>query len=161
MARATTPFCNVYYTLEFDAAIRGHHVYQSKWTPTLDMKLKCEFDKRSEAAEYDENAIGNYIWGKEGKESGLVGHLPIELSKLLKQFLDADKKNMLIVTVIGKRKREVGLVVPGRYTAMTERKEIIDVLSRELVKKKEKYKYFELKYEEKSVDDFKKKAVFG
>ena len=42
---------------------------------------------------------------------------------------------MLIVTVIGKRKREVRLVVPGRYTAMTERKEIIDVLSRELVKK--------------------------
>ena len=68
---------------------------------------------------------------------------------------------MLIVTVIGKRKREVGLVVPGRYTAMTERKEIIDVLSHELVKKKEKHKYFELKYEEKSVDDFKKKAVFG
>ena len=150
MARATTPFCNVYYTLEFDAAIRGHHVYQSKWTPMLDMKLKCEFDKRSEAAEYDENAIGVYIRGEEGKETGLVGHLPIELSKLLKQFLDVDKKNMLIVTVIGKRKREVGLVVPGRYTAMTERKEIIDVLSHELVKKKEKYKYFELKYEEKS-----------
>ena len=107
MARATAPFCNVYYTFEFDAAIRGHHVYQSKWTPTLDMKLECEFDKRSEAAEYGENAIGVYVWGEEGKESGLVGHLPTELSKLLKQFLDADKKNMLIVTVIGKRKREV------------------------------------------------------
>ena len=159
MARAT-PFCNVYYTLEFEAAIRGHHVYQSKWTPELDMKLKCEFDRRNEAVEYDENAIGVYLWGEEGKESGLVGHLPIELSKLLKQFLDADKKNMLIVTVIGKRKREVGLVIPGRYTAMTENKEIIDVLSSELVKKKEKYKYFELKYEE-SVNDFKKKAVFG
>ena len=49
---------------------------------------------------------------------------------------------------------------PGRYTVMTEKKEIIDVLSSELVKKKEKYKYFELKYEE-SVNDFKKKAVFG
>ena len=70
------------------------------------MKLKCEFDRRNEAVEYDENAIGVYLWGEEGKESGLVGHLPIELSKLLKQFLDADKKNMLIVTVIGKRKRE-------------------------------------------------------
>ena len=63
---------------------------------------------------------------------------------------------MLIVTVIGKRKREVGLVIPGRYTAMTEKKEIIDVLSSEFVKKKEKNKYFELKYEE-SVNDFKKK----
>ena len=44
---------------------------------------------------------------------------------------------------------------------MTEKKkEIIDVLSSELVRKKEKYKYLELKYEE-SVNDFKKKAVFG
>ena len=60
---------------------------------------------------------------------------------------------MLIVTIIGKRKREVGLVIPGRHTAMTEKKEIIDVLSSELVKKKENHKYFELKYEE-SVNDF-------
>lgn len=95
MARATTPFCNVYYTLEFDAAIRGHHVYQSKWTPTLGMKLKCEFDKRSEAAEYDENAIGVYIWGEEGKKSGIVGHPPIELSKLLNNFLMQIKRTCL------------------------------------------------------------------
>ena len=63
------------------------------------MKLKREFDRRNEAGEYDENAIGVYSWGEEGKESGLVWHLSIELSKLLKQFLDADKKNMLIVEV--------------------------------------------------------------
>ena len=123
MARAT-PFCNVYYTLELEAAIRGHLFYQSKWTPELDIKLKCEFDKRKEAVEYDENAIGVYLWGEEGKESGLVGHLQTELSKLSKQFLEADKKNLLIVTVIGKRKVEVGLVIPGRYTAMTEKKRL-------------------------------------
>ena len=81
MARAT-PFCTVYYTLELEAAICGHHVYQSKWTPELDMKLKCEFDRRNEAVENDENTIGVYLWGEEGKESGLVGYLPIELSKL-------------------------------------------------------------------------------
>ena len=83
------------------------------------MKLKYEFDRRNEDVEYDENAIGAYLQGEEGKESGLVGHLLIELSKLLKQFIDANKKNMLIVTVIGKRKREFGLVIPGTYTAMT------------------------------------------
>ena len=114
--------CFVYYTLEFEAAICSHHVYQSKWTAELDMKLKCESDRRDEVVVYDENAIGVYSQGEEGKESGLVGHLPIELSKLLKQFLDADKKNMLTVTVIGKKKREVGLVIPGRCTAMTEKK---------------------------------------
>ena len=63
-------------------------------------EYEAEFDKRSEAAEYDENAIGVYIWGEEGKESGLVGHLPIELSKLLKQFLDADKKNIFHLFIL-------------------------------------------------------------
>ena len=42
------------------------------------MKLKCEFDRRNEAVEYDENAIGVYLWGEEGEESGLVGHIPAE-----------------------------------------------------------------------------------
>ena len=86
------------------------------------MKLKCEFDRRIEPIEYHQNAIGVYLWGEQGKELGLVEHLPIELSKLLKQFLDAGKKNMLRVTVFGKWKRELGLVIPGRYTAMTEKK---------------------------------------
>ena len=76
------------------------------------MKLKCEFDRRNETVECNENTIGVYLWGEEGKESGLVGHLPMELSKLLKHFFDADKKNMLIVTVVAKRKREVGFVIP-------------------------------------------------
>ena len=43
---------------------------------------------------------------------------------------------------------------------MTEKNEIIDVPSGELVKRKEKHKYFKLKYKE-SVNDFKKKTVFG
>lgn len=56
--------------------------------------------------EHDENAIGVYLWGKEGRESGLVGYLPIEISKLMKQFLDVDENNLLMATVVGK-KREV------------------------------------------------------
>ena len=157
MARAT-PFCNIYYKLDFEASIRGHHIYQSKWTPEINQKLKCAPDTRNEALEHDENAIGVYLRGKEGSEAGLVGHLPIEISKLAKQFFNADKDNLLIATVVGKRKREVGLVIPSKYTAMTTKKEIIDVLNEELGKKKEKYKHFEMKFE--TVNDFKKKAVF-
>ena len=154
-----TPLCKVYYKLEFKAAIRGYHVYPSKQTSELNIKLKFEFDRGIEPVEYDENAIGVYLWGGEGKESGLVEHIQTELAKLLKQFLDAGKKTILRVTVVGKRKREVGLVIPGRYTAMTEKK-YMDVLSNKLNKKKKYYKYFELKYEE-SVNDFFKKVVFG
>ena len=109
--------------------------------------------------EHDENAIGVHLWGKEGRESGLVGHLPIDISKLMKQFLDADKNNPVMATVVGKRKREVGLVIPAKYSTMTANQEIITVLNNELLKRKEKYKHFKMKFE--SVNDYKKKAVFN
>ena len=52
------------------------------------------------------------------------------------------------------------MYISSRYTAMTiKRWEMIDVLSNELIKKKQKYHYLEFIYE-KSVNDFKKKAVF-
>ena len=69
MAR-TNSFCNVYYTLDFETAIHGHHVYQSKWTPELNLKLKCAIDTRGKAAEYDDNAIGVYLWGKKRNSRG-------------------------------------------------------------------------------------------
>ena len=65
MARAT-PVCNICYKLDFEAAIHGHHIYQLKWTPELNLKLKCAVDKKDEAVEHDEEAIGVYLWGKEG-----------------------------------------------------------------------------------------------
>ena len=37
MARAT-PLCNI-YKLDFEAAILGHHIYQSKWTLEHNLKL--------------------------------------------------------------------------------------------------------------------------
>ena len=41
---------------------------------------------------------------------------------------------------------------------MTTNQEIINVLNNELLKRKEKYKHFEMKFE--SVSDYKEKAVF-
>ena len=55
-------------------------------------------------------------------EKDLVGHVPIELSSFLNHFLKSNEKNLLKVTVAGKRKREVGLVVPGKYCAFTKKK---------------------------------------
>ena len=63
--------------MDFDAAFRGHHVYQAKWTIDLSLKLKCTIDTRDEAVEHDENAVDFYLWGKEGTDAGIVGHLPI------------------------------------------------------------------------------------
>ena len=63
--------------------------------------------------EYDKFSIGIFK-EKENGERELVGHVPLELSSLLYHFLNSDSKNFILVTVIGKRKREIGLVVPGK-----------------------------------------------
>ena len=60
MVRATS-LCNFYYELDFEAAIRCHHIYKSKWTPELNLKLKCAIDTRDETVKHDENAIGVYL----------------------------------------------------------------------------------------------------
>ena len=50
----------------------------------------------------------------------LVGHLSIELSMLFGNFLKAADTNRIIAEVVGSRKREAGLVVPAKYTALTK-----------------------------------------
>ena len=88
--------------------------------------------------EHDENVVGVCLWGKEGREAGLVGpsHRHIKTR-------EADSR--------------CRLVTPAKYIAMTTNQEIIIVLNDELLKRKEKYKHFELKFE--SVNDYKKKTV--
>ena len=73
----------------------------------------------------------------------------------MKQFLGVDKNNFLMATVVGKRKREVGLVIPAKYSAITTNQAINTVLNNELLKRKEKCKHFEIKLE--SVKNYKKK----
>ena len=106
--------------------------------------LIYEKDNHEEVKEHDVNAVGIY---KESPEEGnleLAGHVRIELSRVLACFLAASKTNVLTVKVCGKRKREVGLVVPGCYWAMTNRKKGADILSTEINNIKERYPYFEL-----------------
>jgi len=48
------------------------------------------------------------------------------------------------VKVTGKRKREIGLVVPARISAVTTELHIAEVLERELSSKAMKHSHFEL-----------------
>ena len=52
------------------------------------------------------------------------------------------------VQVCGKRKREVGLIVPGMYRARTKRRKHAKVLSEELQRIAERYPYFEFEIEQ-------------
>ena len=127
----------MYFKVDFDTIIRGHHVYRSVWTPVLDEVLECQEDTRTEAKEHDENAIGVYKTpdSKDTKQPAiskkikiLAGHVPIELSRLLKNFLGTNEENRLFAKVAGKRKREIGLVVPARFCAITTELRIAKVL---------------------------------
>ena len=99
-------------------------------------KSDCHKNDRDEASMYDNHAIGVY---KQEKDSTLVGHVPIEFSILVDNFLKADKENRLTSVVICKRKRDVGLVVLAEFAGRTKKQNIATILHQELEKKKEKY----------------------
>ena len=63
------------------------------------------------------------------------------------------------VTVIGKRKREIGLVVPAQYDCYTKIKRISVVLDKDLRKRKEKYLTLELFHQNKNY--YRKFPVFS
>ena len=97
---------------------RGHHVYKEIWTPQKDDILYCKKDYRSEALDIDKHVV----WVNMGvyKEDRLVGHVPIELSRIISYFLQDSETNEVKVAV--NRTRRLGLVVPGKYCARTESK---------------------------------------
>ena len=83
-------------------------------------------------------------YSKTNEKLKRVGHVPIECSSLLDYFLKADSANKLIATVEGKRKREIGLVVPGKFICCTKQLRQANILYRELMEKKTKYSHFEI-----------------
>ena len=89
--------------------------------------------------EYDKNAIGVYRTPSESEQKMLVAHVPIELSSLVNNFLKANDSNKLVAKVSGKRKREVGLVVPAKFKALTKEYRLAKILDEQLQARKEKY----------------------
>ena len=130
--------------------IRGHDVYKRIWTPLIGQVLIEKPDERREALDYDKYSIGNFKRSEEDTSTiTLVGHAPVELSKLLNQFLKADTGNGIYVEITGKRKQEVGLVVPAKFSAKTNCSRTAKVLDEQLVKIKEKFSTLELKHRKK------------
>ena len=78
-------------------------------------------------------------------ENTLSWHVPIELSRLLPFFLQANADNLLTATVTGKRKREVELVVPTKFTAFTQELKNAKILKRELNERASRYAHFEVR----------------
>ena len=102
------------------------------WNPRQEEYLVCKEYNRQEALEHDPNAVGVYKESSEDSSLALVGHVPIELSRLVAGFLGASKKHSVSVQVCEKRKPEVGLIVPGLYQARTKKKKCGNILVKEI-----------------------------
>ena len=126
MSQAVIVNFEMVHKIEFTCGIREHHVYKANWTPVLNAKLNCKKDNREEALSYDEHSVR--VFKKDGT---LVGHIPIEISRLIDYFMKENKENFVSVLVVEPRKREVGLVVPVKFTAVTKELRVATILSAE------------------------------
>jgi hypothetical protein len=132
------------YVTEFESIIRGHHVYQHIWTAAIDDILYAKPDNREEARNADPYVVGIYL-----PCETLIGHVPIEISQLMYHFLEAHPDNRLMVKINGKRRKEVGLVLPAKYMMYTANKEIAEVLNSQLIKLKNSNSKIQIGYNEK------------
>ena len=57
-----------------------------------------------------------------------------------------NEKSFVSATVVGPRKREIGLVVPTKFSAYAADRRVADILSKEILKIKTKYSHFDLQY---------------
>ena len=155
MARARDDKCckfvRIMHQIKFQSLIQGHHVYRNVSSPHKGETLIAQPDNRDEAQENDKYAVGIYKKNNDGSKE-LVGHAPVEFSSLLYHFLRASPENCINIEVIGKRKREAGLVVPAKYNAFTRNKKAAMVLDEQLAKRKKLYKScLELKRQRKNI----------
>ena len=81
----------------------------------------------------------------------LVGHVLVELSRLLNQFLKVDTGNCIYVEVIGKPKLEVELVVPAKFSAGTKCSRTAKVLDEQLLKMEEQFSTLEFQHRKKGL----------
>ena len=66
------------------------------------------------------------------------------MDTLLNNVLRANTEKNLFAKATDKRKREIGLVVPARFSAVTTELHIAEVLEREVSSEVMKYSHFEL-----------------
>ena len=137
----------MFYSVYFQTVIRGrgHYFYKFVWRPCDGKMLNCVKDKRGEVTEYDKNGIGVSTdrTPSQSEQKMLVGNVPIELSSLPNNFLKPNESNKLAAKVSGKRKRQVGLVVPAKFKALAmEYSRLAKILDEQLQARKQKYTHF-------------------
>ena len=100
------------------SVVRGHHVYKTVWTPSVDEKLTV---KAEDGNDHYKHAVAVI------KEDTVVGHVPREFSRISWYFLQ--RGGFISVEIIRKRMFGKGLEVPCTYT-FTGPKKIVEKLQK-------------------------------
>ena len=88
----------LFYEIKIDALIKGYYLYREIWTPQKHDILYCMNNYRSEALDIHKHAVGTCT------DDSLVGHVPIELSRIISYLLQESETSEVKVTMNGKRK---------------------------------------------------------
>ena len=94
---------------EFLAAVRGYHYYRPIWAPSVDDELTCYHEAN--------NAFDIFAIKVTAPSGTIVGHLPLEISRITKYILDRGAVVTAIITSNRYRKSPLvqgGLEVPCR-----------------------------------------------
>ena len=109
------------FEVSFCSVIRGFHVYQAIWTPTIGEELSTDREHGNPA---DRFAVAVQ------KSGTTVGHIPREISKTSWHFIGHDGENSCRVT--GRRQCSIllegGLEIPCIYT-FKGKKKLVDKLT--------------------------------
>ena len=121
------------FEINFNTIIRGHHVYESIWTSSIEQVLLALPDVRKEDLDYDKYVVDISKRHEEDfSHLGVVGHAPH-------------------VEIIGKRKCEAGLVVLTKFSAHAKCSRAAKILDERLLKIKQQFLALELKNRKKGL----------
>ena len=111
--------------------MRGHHIYKAIWTPQLAEHLGVSRE--------DENAHDTYAVRVFKTDTGTVGHVPREYSRMFHFFLFHCGRISCEIT--GHRKKGHGLEVPCIYHLVGDKKLVRKArkIVKDIEKKKELY----------------------
>lgn len=96
-------------TEEFPAAVRGYHYYRQIWAPLEGDELPCEHEAN--------NAFDIFAIKVMDTNGAIVGHLPLEMSRITKYIMDREAVVTAIITSDRYRRSPLvqgGLEVPCR-----------------------------------------------
>jgi len=118
----------------FTATVRGYHFYRKIWKPRENERLRCLFEENNP---YDRYAIKTVT-----SEGVIVGHLPREISRVTKYFMDRGATVSLKLTSRHYRRSplvqggmEIACLVTARIPATKKNTEIAELYI-ELVKER-------------------------